>query len=261
MMCGVRLPLIFLVLSVALEAQRPPAVPLVANDPYFSIWSMSDRLNTDMTRHWTGKPQALTSLARIDGKTVRLMGGPADPNDHTPAAAQAGYSVRPTQTSYRFEESGVEIAIFDDNDQPLAVDEVGEIVVRGDNVMLGYLNQPEATAEVMKSGWYHTGDLGKIDSDGYVFIVDRKKDMVITSGLNVYPREIEEVLYEHPAVAVTLRRDADVTVEQLREFVKRRVAAYEYPCERWLADEPPKGPTGKILRREVAIPAGVRGGC
>src|SRR5260370_19570450 len=103
--------LIFFVLTVAVEAQRPPAVPLVANDPYFSIWSMSDRLNTDTTRHWTGEPQALTSLARIDGKTVRLMGGPADRNDRTPAAAQVGYSVRPTQTSYRFDESGVEIGI------------------------------------------------------------------------------------------------------------------------------------------------------
>jgi len=103
--------LIFLALTVALEAQRPPAVPLVANDPYFSIWSMSDRLNTDTTRHWTGKPQALTSLARIDGNTVRLMGGPADRNDLTPGAAQTGYSVRPTQTSYRFDESGVEIRI------------------------------------------------------------------------------------------------------------------------------------------------------
>src|SRR5207248_11632045 len=86
-------------------------------------------------------------------------------------------------------------------DNALPVNTVGEIVVRGDNVMLGYLNQPEATAEAMKNGWYHTGDLGKMDADGYVFIVDRKKDMIITAGLNVYPREVEEVLLTHPAVA------------------------------------------------------------
>ena len=104
--------LIFLALTLALEAQRPPAVPLVTNDPYFSIWSMSDRLNTDTTRHWTGKPQALTSLARIDGKVFRLMGEPADRNDQTAAATQTAYSVRPTQTSYRFAESGIDIEII-----------------------------------------------------------------------------------------------------------------------------------------------------
>ena len=93
-----------------------------------------------------------------------------------------------------------EIKIFDDNDVELPVDEVGEIVVRGDNVMLGYHNLPEATAEAMKGGWYHTGDLGKIDSDGYIFIVDRKKDMLLVGGFNVYPREVEEVLYQHPAI-------------------------------------------------------------
>ena len=95
----------------------------------------------------------------------------------------------------------VEIAIFDEQDKPLPVNEIGEIVVRGDNVMLGYLNQPEATQEAMQSGWYHTGDLGTIDEDGYVFIVDRKKDMIITAGLNVYPREVEDVLLSHPGVA------------------------------------------------------------
>ena len=96
---------------------------------------------------------------------------------------------------------GVEIAIHDDNDSPLPTGEVGEIVVRGDNVMLGYLNQPEATAEAMANGWYHTGDMGLLDTDGYVFILDRKKDMIIIAGLNVYPREVEDALLHHPDVA------------------------------------------------------------
>jgi long-chain acyl-CoA synthetase len=176
--------------------------------------------------------------------------------------------------------AGVEMKLVDDARRPVGAGEVGEIAVRGHNVMKGYWQRPEATARAIDAdGWFYTGDMGRVDEDGYYFIVDRKKDMIIRGGYNVYPREIEEVLYEHPAVAeaavvgiphaslgeevgaaVTLRRDADVTVEELREFVKRRVAAYKYPRQLWLADELPKGPTGKILRREVAIPAGVGGG-
>ncbi len=96
---------------------------------------------------------------------------------------------------------GVEMKIVDDEDRDVPVGEVGEIVVRGDNVMIGYLNQPEATAVAMRGGWYHTGDLGTMDADGYFAIVDRKKDMLIVGGINVYPREVEEVLYQHPGRA------------------------------------------------------------
>jgi long-chain acyl-CoA synthetase len=168
---------------------------------------------------------------------------------------------------------GVEMKVVDDEDNDLPPGEVGEIVIRGHNVMKGYWNRPDATAEVMRGGWLHTGDMARVDEDGYFFIVDRKKDMIIRGGYNVYPREIEEVLYEHPAIleaavlgvpdpamgeevaaAVVLRPGADADAEEIRSFVKERVAAYKYPRRIWFTDTLPKGPTGKILKRAIAAP-------
>jgi len=151
----------------------------------------------------------------------------------------------------------------------MRVAEDGEIEIRGHNVMKGYWNRPDATAAAIGAdGWFRTGDVGRIDEDGDFFIVDRKKDLVIRGGFNVYPREIEEVLYEHPAVrevavigvphpqlgeevgaAVVLRGEA--SADDLRAFAKARVAAYKYPRHVWFVDELPKGPTGKILKREI----------
>lgn len=163
---------------------------------------------------------------------------------------------------------GVQIAIFNDQDEPLPAGEIGEIVVRGDNVMLGYLNQPEATAEAMRAGWYHTGDLGYMDTDGYVYIVDRKKDMIITGGLNVYPREIEEVLYTHPAVqdaavigvpdplrgedvvaAVVRRPGVDVTERELIVYCRERLANFKVPRRVLFREALPRGGTGKVVKR------------
>jgi long-chain acyl-CoA synthetase len=168
---------------------------------------------------------------------------------------------------------GVEMKVVDEDDNELPAGEVGEIVIRGHNVMKGYWKRPDATAEVMRGGWLHTGDMARVDDDGYFFIVDRKKDMIIRGGYNVYPREIEEVLYEHPAVleagvigtpdpamgeeiaaAVVLRPDAEASADDIRSFVKERVAAYKYPRHIWFTDELPKGPTGKILKREITVP-------
>jgi long-chain acyl-CoA synthetase len=169
---------------------------------------------------------------------------------------------------------GVEMKVVDDNDREVAAGEVGEIVIRGHNVMKGYLGRPDATAEALRGGWFHSGDMARQDDDGYFFIVDRKKDMIIRGGFNVYPRELEEVLYEHPAVreaavigipdeehgeevaaAVVLKDGASVTPEELRDYVKSQVAAFKYPRKVWFVDELPKGPTGKILKREIAPPA------
>jgi long-chain acyl-CoA synthetase len=167
----------------------------------------------------------------------------------------------------------VEMKVFDENDREVAQGEVGEIVIKGPNVMKGYWQRPDATAEAMRGGWFHSGDLAKVDEDGYFFIVDRKKDLIIRGGYNVYPREVEEVLYEHPAVAeaavvavphdelgeevgaaVALKAGAEATPEELQAFVKERVAAYKYPRHVWLVPELPKGPTGKILKREIGVP-------
>jgi long-chain acyl-CoA synthetase len=166
--------------------------------------------------------------------------------------------------------------VVDEHGNDLPPGEVGEIAIRGHNVMKGYWNRPDATAEVMRNGWLHTGDMARVDEDGYFFIVDRKKDMIIRGGYNVYPREIEEVLYEHQAVleaavlavpdpkmgeevgaAIVLRPGAEATADDLRAFVKERVAAYKYPRHIWFADELPKGPTGKILKREIKVPDAV----
>src|SRR5947209_2571562 len=168
---------------------------------------------------------------------------------------------------------GTEIKVVDDQDNDVPDGEPGEIVMRGPFVMKGYWNKDEATEEVMRGGWFHTGDVAKKDEDGYFFIVDRKKDLIIRGGYNVYPREIEEALYEHPAVrevavvgvphdslgeevgaAVALKDGQEATPEELRDYMKGRVAAYKYPRVFWLVDELPKGPTGKILKREIQVP-------
>src|ERR1700754_3785028 len=168
---------------------------------------------------------------------------------------------------------GVEMKVGDDDDNEVAQGEVGEIVIRGHNVMKGYWGRDDATDEVMRGGWFHSGDMATVDEDGYFFIVDRKKDMIIRGGYNVYPREIEEVLYEHPAVSevavigvaddslgeevaamVVLREGASATADELRDYMKERVAAYKYPRRIWFPDELPKGPTGKILKREISAP-------
>jgi len=168
---------------------------------------------------------------------------------------------------------GVEMRVVDDDGVEVAQGAVGEIAIRGHNVMKGYWNRPDATADVLDAdGWFRTGDMATVDDDGYFFIVDRKKDMIIRGGYNVYPREIEEVLYEHPAVseaavvgvpdesmgeevgaAVVLKSDAGA--DDIRAFVRERVAAYKYPRVIWFLDELPKGPTGKILKREIKPPA------
>jgi long-chain acyl-CoA synthetase len=168
----------------------------------------------------------------------------------------------------------VEMRVVDSEGAELPVGQIGEIVIRGYNVMKGYWRNPGATAETVTDGWLKTGDLARVDEDGYFYIVDRKKDLIIRGGFNVYPREIEEVLYEHPAVAevavigipdehlgeeigaaVMLKPAATATTGELRAFVKDRVAPYKYPRHVWIAPELPKGPTGKILRREVSAPA------
>ena len=173
---------------------------------------------------------------------------------------------------------GCEMKLVDDDGHEVGVDEPGEIAIRGENLMKGYWGRPEATAESIPDGWFRTGDVATRDADGYFTIVDRKKDLIIRGGYNVYPREIEEALYEHDAVAeaavigikhpdlgeevgaaVALKPDTSADPADLVAFVKERVAAYKYPRHVWIVDDLPKGPTGKILRREVHAPDDVGG--
>jgi long-chain acyl-CoA synthetase len=168
---------------------------------------------------------------------------------------------------------GVEFRLIDDDWNDVPEGEIGEIAIKGHNVMKGYLGNPEATAWAIRDGWFRTGDLARRDDEDYYYIVDRAKDMIIRGGYNVYPREVEEVLYGHPAVAtaavvgvphptlgeevaaaITLKPGATATEDELREFAKQRVAAYKYPRIVWVTAELPMGPTGKILKREIEIP-------
>ena len=173
---------------------------------------------------------------------------------------------------------GVEVKLLDDDGNEVAQGERGEIAIKGENVMKGYWGRPEQTEESMTDGWFRTGDVAEKDEDGFLFIVDRKKDMIIRGGYNVYPREVEEVLYEHPAIAecavigipddemgeevgaaVVLKEGKSATVEELQQHAKDGVAAYKYPRAVWIVDgELPKGPTGKILKREIDAPEDAR---
>ena len=165
---------------------------------------------------------------------------------------------------------GVEMCIMNEKDEPLPDDEVGEICIRGHNVMSGYWRKPEATKEAIRDGWFHSGDLGLRDADGSYFIVDRKKDMIIRGGFNVYPREVEEVLYGHPAIVeaavigvpheshgeevkavVALAEGASATPEEIVAWSRQHLAAYKYPRIVEIVDALPKGPTGKILKRAL----------
>jgi long-chain acyl-CoA synthetase len=165
---------------------------------------------------------------------------------------------------------GCEMRIMRDDGTFAPVGEVGEIVMRGHNVMKGYYNKQVATEEAFEGGWFHTGDLARVDEDGYYFIVDRKKDLIIRSGMNIYPREIEEILYGHPAVLeaavvgvpdqargeevkafVALKADSGVNEDELGAYCLERMAKYECPKSFVILPSLPKGPTGKILKREL----------
>jgi long-chain acyl-CoA synthetase len=167
---------------------------------------------------------------------------------------------------------GFQARIVDDNDKDVVRGEVGELVIMGPGVMKEYLNQPEATAKTLRGGWLHTGDLARMDEGGYIYIVDRKKEMIIRGGYNVYPREIEEVLYKHPGVlegavigvphadlgeevaaAVVLRPGVKISPDELRQYVKNQVAPYKYPRIIKFVSELPKTSTGKILKREISL--------
>jgi long-chain acyl-CoA synthetase len=165
---------------------------------------------------------------------------------------------------------GVEVQIRDDDDHVLPVGEVGEICVRGANVMLGYYRMPEETAAVLRNGWLRTGDVGRLDADGFLYIVERKKDLIIRGGFNIYPREVEDVLYAHPGVTeaavvgrpdavmgedvvayVVAKAGATLDADAVIAFCRERLAGYKCPKEVRMVEALPKSPIGKILRKEL----------
>jgi long-chain acyl-CoA synthetase len=169
---------------------------------------------------------------------------------------------------------GVELAIFDADDRPLPPLQSGEIVVRGPNVMQGYWRNDEATAETLRNGWLHTGDVGYLDEDGFLFVVDRVKDMIVSGGENIYSTEVESALYRHPAVLecavigipcqrwgeqvhaiVRLRDGHTATENELIDFCKTLIASYKCPCSvEWRIPPLPLTAAGKILKRDLRAP-------
>ena len=269
--------------------------------PRFEMGPVLDAIERHQVTIFSGVPTMYFALlqADVEGRDlsslrVGVSGGAAIPGEVIRAFEERfpgvvvleGYGLSETASTTTFNVNaqqrkvlsigkpiwGVQCQVVDDEDKalPAGAANVGEIVIRGHNVMKGYYKNPEATAEAMRGGWFHTGDLGYADADGFYFIVDRKKDLVIRGGFNVYPREVEEVLFAHPAVAeaavigrpddrlgeevvaiVSLKAGADVTPQELIAFCKERLAAYKYPREVRIVAELPKGPTGKILKKEL----------
>jgi long-chain acyl-CoA synthetase len=265
----------------ALEVMERDGVTVFEGVPtmYSALLSVADEASREATRSLrtcvsggAALPvQVLTDFEKAFGCTVLEGYGlsessPAAAFNHPNRPRKAGSIGTPIE--------GVEMRVVDLDGVEVPQGKTGEIQIRGHNVMKGYWNLPDATkATITADGWLNTGDVGKVDEDGYFYIVDRTKDMIIRGGYNVYPREIEEVLYEHPAVAeaavigiphdslgeevgaaVALKKGASATADELREYVKARVAAYKYPRLVWLVDALPKGPTGKLQKRDITIP-------
>jgi long-chain acyl-CoA synthetase len=264
--------------------------------PRFAPAAVLDTLEKDRCTVLGGVPTMLHALAQQDitgrdlsALRVAVSGGASLPEDimrtfeaKYAIAVLEGYGLSETAATSSFNLPhdrrilsigkpiwGVTMRVGDAADEPLPPgrEHVGEILIRGHNVMKGYLGRPEATASTLRGGWLHTGDLGYMDADGFYYIVDRAKDLVIRGGYNVYPREIEEVLYAHPGileaavigrpderlgeevVAVVVRRDGgEVNAEEIIAYCRERLAAYKYPREIRFVTELPKGPSGKILK-------------
>jgi long-chain acyl-CoA synthetase len=269
--------------------------------PRFDAAKVLEVMERDRVTIFAGVPTMYFGLLnhpdreRRDTSSLRLCvsGGAAMPGEVMTAFEQAfgvtvleGYGLSETSPTASFNRSqqerrflsvgkpiwGVEMKIFDDDDGelPPGRDNVGEIVIRGHNVMKGYFKNPEASADALRGGWFRSGDMGYQDEEGYFFIVDRKKELIIRGGFNVYPREVEEVLYAHPAVAaaavigvpderlgeevgavVQLRPGQAATADDLIVLCRERIAAYKCPRSVRFLDQLPIGPTGKILKREL----------
>jgi long-chain acyl-CoA synthetase len=264
--------------------------------PRFAPGPVLDAIEADRCTVIGGVPTMLHALAQQDitgrdlsALRVAVSGGASLPDDVLRTfegkygiEVLEGYGMTETASSCSFNRPGdrkvlsigkplwgVRMRVADAQGRalPPGREHVGEILIRGHNVMKGYLGRPEATAEALRDGWLHSGDLGYADSDGFYFIVDRAKDLIIRGGYNVYPREIEEVLYAHPAIGeaavigrpdqrlgeevvavVALRPGAPATAEEIIAYTRQRLAAYKYPREIRFMAELPKGPSGKILK-------------
>jgi long-chain acyl-CoA synthetase len=211
-------------------------------------------------------PQAAEEIERRASVTVRQGYGLTE----TAALISTNPVGRERPGSVGVPIPGAVVTILDDQDRPLPAGEAGEVCVRSPAVMQGYWHAPEATAETVRDGWLHTGDIGYLDDEGYLFIVDRKKDLIIRGGFNVYPRDVEDALLEHPAVTgagvvgrpderhgeevvafVALRAPGEVSSEDLIEWTRQRLGGYKYPREVHIVDAMPLTAVGKLDRKAL----------
>ncbi len=269
--------------------------------PRFEISAVLDAIERHRVSLFAGVPTMYIALLHADtaGRDLSCLrmgssGGSAMPNEVRQGLEEKfsgftvleGYGMSETASAASFNRMetrramsvglpmwGVEMRVVDEDGHslPPGPEHVGELLIRGHNVMKGYFNNPEATAVALRGGWMHTGDLGYSDEDGFFYIVDRKKDLVIRGGYNVYPREVEEVLFGHPDIVdaavvgrphealgeevvafVVLREGHSTNDAQIVAFCRERLAAYKYPREVRVIAELPKGPSGKTLKRELA---------
>jgi long-chain acyl-CoA synthetase len=273
--------------------------------PRFDPAAVLDAFETEAITCWTGVPTMYWTLlqhvaksgvdAAAAGRSLRLCASGGAP---MPVAVMEqfertfgarileGYGLSETAPVATFNHThlpskpgtvgqpvyGVEVACLDDDDKPVPTGERGEVCIRGHNIMKGYYRRPQETSEVMRNGWFHSGDIGTLDADGYLSIVDRKKDMILRGGLNVYPRELEELLMTHPAVSlvavigvpderlgeevkafIVRRPDASVSETEIIEWCRENCAAYKYPRHVEFRDSLPFGATGKILKRALRV--------
>jgi long-chain acyl-CoA synthetase len=271
--------------------------------PYFDPKLVFEAIEKYQVTHFTGVPAMFHALLNhpdadqydLSSLTICISGSAPLPTTTIQAFAEKfncpifeGYGLSeaaPVVTAPRLNDPvkigsvgrplpGVEVRVVDENDQPLPPGEVGELVVRGPNITKGYHNLPDETSKVLKNGWLYTGDMARIDEDGYVFIVDRKKDVIIRGGFNIYPRDLEELLLQHPAVAeaavigipseamgeevmayVVKRPKAEVTEAELIAYCQERLAKYKTPRYIKIVGHMPKNLIGKIDKKALRAQA------
>jgi len=253
----------------------PTMIKLLIDSPYVDQYDLSSLQYVV----YGGSPMYVEdmkkALAKLGPVFVQIFGQFETPNTGTFLPRQEHIlNGTPEQMkrlgSAGFPRTGIEIKIVDKNDKTLSTGETGEICVRGDTMMKGYLNRPKETKQTLRGGWVHTGDIGYLDQDEYLYIMDRSKDMYISGGLNIYPRETEEILLQHPEVregcvlgvpdekwgetgmaVIVLKPGSRVVESDIIEFLKPRMAGYKRPRLVEFVDELPKSGYGKILKREL----------
>ncbi len=262
--------------ELVLEAIRRHRVQLMSGVPtmytYLLHYPGADRFDTSTMRVWGSgaAPLPVEIVEPFERKFGgRLLEGYGLTEATTVVSAHRVTGVRKLG-SVGQPVPGVEVRILDDDDRDLPTGEVGEICVRGQNVMVGYYRMPEETAQAIRNGWLHTGDMGRLDADGYLYVVERKKDLIIRGGFNIYPRDVEEVLYAHPKIAeaavvgrpdplmgeevvafVVLRPGAQAESPEIIAFCQEHLAKYKCPKQIRFVESLPKSPVGKILRKEL----------